>query len=120
MQVNLLKMKRRSNCPLSCWLDLFGDKWTLLILRDILIFDKKNYKDFIGSKEGISTNILADRLKKMVEKGILTKKIDPDNKLLFNYEATEKGQSLKPILGEIVRWSNAHISDTTNSRDWGG
>ena len=105
-------MKRRSDCPISCWLDLFGDKWTLLIIRDILIFEKKNYKDFIQAEEKISTNILADRLKKLVEHGVLTKRSDTKNRLLFNYAITERGKRIAPILMQITQWSNDYIPET--------
>lgn len=109
--------KKRSNCPISCWLELFGDKWTLLILRDSIIFGRKNYKDFIEAEEGISTNILADRLKKLVEHGLMTKHIDEKNKLLVNYIVTEKGRALAPIFMEITKWSNVFVPDTYTFED---
>ncbi|MEM7369129.1 MAG: helix-turn-helix domain-containing protein [Bacteroidota bacterium] len=103
---------RRSDCPLSCWLEIFGDKWTLLIIRDIFAFNKINYKDFLGSNEGISTNILADRLKKLVEAGIVTREVDANNKLLINYNLSKKGRDMEPIFREIAKWAKIYIPDT--------
>lgn len=110
-------LKKRTNCPISCWLDLFGDRWTLLIIRDMLIFEKKTYKDFLESDEKISTNILADRLKKLVEQGVATKSVHPDNRLVFVYELTERGKSLEPVIMEIVKWSNAFLPETFTFKD---
>lgn len=105
-------MERRSDCPLSCSLDLIGDKWSLLILRDVLFFKKQNYKDFLNSPEGISTNILASRLVKLVEMGLLTKNKDETNGLKYNYHPTEKAKDLAPVLLSLGKWGNKHINNT--------
>ncbi len=104
--------KRRSDCPLSCWLDLFGDRWTLLIIRDVVAFGKTNFKEFIASNEGISTNILANRLKRLEAHGIVTKTQSADNRRMFNYQITEKGLQMAPIFREIAKWSNQHVEGT--------
>ena len=103
---------RRSNCPISCWLDIFGDKWTLLVVRDILFFGKKNYRHFVSSDEGIATNILASRLAKLVDNGIISKTPDPNSKQIINYEITPMGKELLPLLEHIVNWSNDTLSET--------
>jgi len=105
-------MERRSDCPLSCSLDVIGDRWTLLILRDVLFFDKKHYKDFLNSHEGISTNILANRLSKLVSHGLLTKQKDAVNGLMYNYYATEKAKDLMQVLMQLGKWGNKHIKNT--------
>lgn len=102
-------MKRRSNCPVNCALEVFGDRWTLIIMRDMLIYKKRNYKEFLESTEGISTNILAARLMLLVENEIIFKKRDSQNGLKFIYEPTQKGKDLFPVLLEMAKWSKAHI-----------
>lgn len=102
-------MKRKSDCPLNCSLEIFGDKWTLLIIRDILVRKKKHYKEFLNSKEGISTNILADRLNLLVKHGILEKERDSENRLQYIYEITPKGKDLFPVILAIAKWGKDHI-----------
>ncbi len=89
-------------------LDLLGDKWSLLILRDIFFKEKKYYGDFLNSAEKISTNILADRLKKMEEGGVLLKNTDPMNASKYVYRLTPKGKDLLPLLLEMIEWSVKH------------
>lgn len=105
-------MKRRSNCPLSCTLELIGDKWTLLIIRDIVKSGKKNFKDFMGSSEGISTKTLSKRLQLLVEENILEKTISPHNKLVFDYTLTPKGRDLVPVMLEIGKWGSKYFDET--------
>jgi DNA-binding HxlR family transcriptional regulator len=88
-------VERRSDCPLSCTLDLIGDKWSLLIIRDMLVFGKTTYNEFLDSSEGISTNILNDRLVKLVETGLI-QYTGPDKRK--KYALTEMGADLKPII----------------------
>ena len=104
--------KRRSDCPLSCGLEIFGDKWTLLIIRDVARFGKKNFREFMQSPEGIATNILSNRLKLLVRHGILTKTTDKDNKLLLNYTLTQKGKDMAPILYAIAEWGQKYVEDS--------
>ena len=100
------------NCPIFFSLEIFGDKWSLLILRDILHFDKRHYNEFLDSQEGISTNILADRLKRLEKEGIISKKRDPDNRKQFIYSPTKKCLDLVPIILEITVWGAKYDPDT--------
>lgn len=97
--------KQRSSCPVSYFLDFLGDKWTLLILRDIILRKKRHFKDMLSSEEHIATNILADRLNKLERGGFVTKTKDEKKKTQWVYEATKKGVDLMPILLEIAKWS---------------
>ena len=97
----------RSDCPVSYALDFWGDKWTFLIIRD-LIQGKKFYKDFRGSKEGIATNILSDRLKKLEQNGLIESRVYEKLKTMKEYRLTEKGKDLIPVLVEIMLWSNKY------------
>ena len=98
----------RSDCPISFALDFLGDKWTLLVVRD-LIFDRKRfYKEFLQSKEGIATNILSDRLKRLENAGIITSKVYEKLKTQKEYLLTQKGVDLVPVLIEIILWSAKH------------
>lgn len=92
-------IKKRSECPISCSLDLVGDKWSLLIIRDMLYLGKTTYNEFLSSKEGISTNILNDRLVKLTEDKLITFTGTAKRK---KYELTKKGQDLKPVLESIA------------------
>ncbi|MCW9705529.1 winged helix-turn-helix transcriptional regulator [Fodinibius salsisoli] len=96
--------KARSNCPISCSLEIFGDKWTLLILRDVMLRGKSSYGEFLESEEKIATNILADRLKLLESEGVLSKKVSPENKSKYIYSLTEKGVDLLPVIIEIMDW----------------
>lgn len=100
--------KKRSNCPISYALELFGDKWSLLILRDIIFWDKKHYQEFAASAEKISTNILADRLYKLEIHGIIEKKIDEKNRKQYLYTPTIKAIDLIPMLTEMIIWSSKY------------
>jgi len=97
--------KRRSLCPVSFALDQIGDKWSLLVVRDLLLLGKKTYGEFLESGEGIATNVLANRLKCLETGGIIEKTRDPENKRRFLYSLTGKGFDLTPILLEMIRWS---------------
>lgn len=103
-----MKRRNRSHCPISFALDIFGDAWTLLILRDLIFKGKSRYQEFLTSEEGISTNILADRLHRLEVAGIIAKGDDPTNKKQFIYTPTEKGLDLIPVMLEVVRWSGKH------------
>lgn len=96
--------RNRSDCPISCSLDVFGDKWSLLIIRDIMLRGKVSYSEFLESEERISTNILVNRLKVLEEENIVSKNVSPANKSKFNYSLTEKGIDLLPIVIEIMDW----------------
>ena len=96
--------KTRSDCPISCSLDIFGDKWSLLIIRDVMLRGKVSYSEFLESEEKISTNILANRLTVLEAENILRKDVSPANKSKFIYSLTQKGADLLPIVIEIMDW----------------
>lgn len=98
----------RSDCPVSFALDFFGDKWTLLIIRDIALEQKRFYKDFLGGKEGIATNILSDRLKKLENNGIIRSEVYEKKKTQKEYFLTQKGKDLIPVLLEMMVWSHTY------------
>jgi len=98
----------RSDCPISCTLDILGDKWSLLIMRDLLFFGINSFSAFLLSDEGIAKNILADRLTDLQEKGFIIKEVSPDNKSKFLYYPTEKGVDLVPLLLQLAAWSEKH------------
>lgn len=100
------------NCPIFFSLEIFGDKWSLIILRDILHFDKTRYTEFLNSGEGISTNILSDRLKNLEKEGIISKEKDPENKKQFIYSPTQKCLDLVPIIIELAVWGATYDPDT--------
>lgn len=102
----------RSKCPVCGALDVLGDKWTLLIVRDMLYMGKTRYGQFAKSLEGIPTNILADRLKKMQRFGLITAKLYQKQPPRYEYHLTPMGEGLRPVLAELMRWSNAHIPGT--------
>lgn len=98
----------RSHCPVNYALEIFGDKWSLLIVRDIVFAGKKTYGEFLKSEEGFATNILAARLAYLEEQGILAKTPDPADGRKDFYSLTDKGLDLIPVLLRIVLWSAKH------------
>ena len=98
------EIKQRSACPISYSLDILGDKWMLLILRDMIFANKTAYGEFLQSEEKIATNILADRLLLLENQGFVSKSVASDKKSKFAYTLTEKGISLLPIIMEITIW----------------
>ncbi|WP_420004212.1 winged helix-turn-helix transcriptional regulator [Arenibacterium sp. LLYu02] len=102
--------KRPSGCPVAFGLDTFGDRWTLLIIREMLLGAKKTYGAFLEAEEGISTNILANRLKQLEADGLVEKRRDPENFRSFLYDLTDKGYALAPVLFAIIRWSGQYDS----------
>lgn len=97
----------RSCCPITNGLDIFGDKWTLLIIRD-LVLGKRRYQDLISSPEKIASNILADRLKKLETASLITRRVYQQKPVRYEYVLTEKGQDLKPVLEAISRWGREY------------
>jgi len=106
----IFMIQPRSECPLSYSLDVFGDKWSLLIIRDLLFTNKCTYNDFIKSDEGIATNILAARLKSLEENGIIEKLDHPESKAKKLYKLTQKGIELLPIIIEIYIWTDKYFT----------
>jgi len=100
--------KRTTGCPVAFGLDTFGDRWTLLIIREIMLRGKKTYSQFLEMDEAIATNILVDRLKHLESEGIVTKTRDPENRRSFVYALTRKGRDLAPIVIEIILWSGKY------------
>ncbi|SFO29224.1 transcriptional regulator, HxlR family [Chitinophaga sp. YR627] len=100
------EIKHRSDCPVSYTLDFLGDKWTLLILRDMILDDKSTYGEFLGSYEKIATNILADRLNTLETHGFVTKQTATDKKSKLIYRITEKGITLVPMIMEMIIWGS--------------
>jgi DNA-binding HxlR family transcriptional regulator len=94
---------RRSLCPVSCALDLFGDRWTLLVIRD-LVLGKTRFKEFAGSPEGIPTNILSDRLERLREGGVIEQVPATEGGKRMAYALTEKGKSLRPVIKMLRDW----------------
>jgi len=109
--------KRLSGCPIANGLDVFGDRWSLLVIREIMLKGKQSYSEFLQAEEGIATNILIDRLKHLESNGIIEKSRDPHNRRRFIYKLTPKGHDLAPILIEIVIWSGKHDSRPNAKRD---
>jgi DNA-binding HxlR family transcriptional regulator len=98
-------VESRSDCPISCTMELVGDKWSLLIIRDMLYLGKTTYNEFLSSREGISTNILNDRLIKLTEVGLITYTGTAKRK---KYELTKKGHDLKPVLESVAVFGIKH------------
>jgi DNA-binding HxlR family transcriptional regulator len=102
------KLDRRSGCPLNASVEMLGDRWSLLIIRDMMLRGSRSFKEFMGSWEGIATNILADRLRRLEEHGIVRTERDPSDGRKLIYLLTEKGIDLAPVLTEMVLWAAKH------------
>ncbi len=100
--------KKRSDCPISSSLEVWGDKWSLLIVRDLMFAKQCTYGDFLKSGEKIATNILASRLQTLEENGIITKSDHPDSKAKVLYQLTQKGIDLLPLMVEINLWAEKY------------
>jgi DNA-binding HxlR family transcriptional regulator len=100
--------KRRSGCPLNASIEMLGDRWSLLIIRDMMLRGSRTFKEFMDSDEGIATNILADRLRKLEAHGIITTQSDPLDGRKLIYLLTPKGIDLAPVLTEMVLWAARH------------
>ena len=102
---------KRSPCPVACMLDVLGDKWTLLVVRDIL-FGKHTFKELQQSPEKIPSNILADRLKRLHQEKIIERALYQERPKRYAYNLTEKGLDLKPVMQSLISWSNKYNPDT--------
>ena len=100
---------QRSDCPIASTLDIVGDKWTLLLIRDIGLFDKHRNKDFQEADEGIPSNILANRLKLLVEHGLLEKRLYEERPPRYEYHLTKAGEGLLPVVRAMARWGADNI-----------
>jgi DNA-binding HxlR family transcriptional regulator len=98
----------KSLCPINLSLEVFGDKWSLLIIRDLMFMGKRHFRELLQSEERIASNILTDRLLMLEREGIVTKAGDPNHKLKYIYSLTKKGIDLVPIMAEIGAWGMKH------------
>lgn len=108
-------MRKRSTCPISHTLDLLGDQWSLLVVRDLMFKGKRRYRELLTSDEGIATNILADRLRTLVAQGFVNKTRNETDRKSYVYRLTQKGRDLAPILLEMILWSGRHDPGTVVS-----
>ena len=102
---------RRSGCPISFALEIFGDRWTLIVLRDLLLRSRTRYRELLACEEGIATNVLADRLKRLERRGLIRKERDSEDARQFVYKPTQLAVNLVPMLLEMAAWgikNNAH------------
>jgi DNA-binding HxlR family transcriptional regulator len=112
------KIKKRSECPISSALDLIGDKWSLLIIRDIMLSGKNTYNEFLKSEEKIATNVLADRLSMLEEVGILQKEEHPESKAKIFYRLSDRGIDLLPVLVELILWSDKYLPISPQAKEF--
>src|SRR5262252_2292551 len=98
-------MGRRSDCPINFAVEVLGDRWSLVILRDIVFWGKRTYGDFLASDESIATNILASRLRHLEEEGLIKRSADENDRRKDRYDLTESGIALVPTLVELTCWS---------------
>lgn len=101
----------RCDCPITSALDIVGDRWMLVIVKQMLIEDKRTFKDFVESDEAVATNILSAKLKCLENHGLIVKTKHPTNKKTNLYFLTEKGLSLAPLIVELALWSDATLRD---------
>lgn len=104
------KNQRRSDCPVSCSLDVWGDKWSLLIIRDLMFAKECTYGDFLKAEEKIATNILASRLQALEENELIEKLEHPESKAKVLYRLTQKGIDLLPVMLEINVWADKYYA----------
>ncbi len=104
-------LERRSNCPIACALDVVGDRWTLLVIRDIF-YGKSRYGEFVESPEHVPTNILAERLQRLEQLGLIERKPYQKNPPRYEYSLTPKGEGLLPVLGALGTWGMQNLPDT--------
>lgn len=115
-EISNVESCHRSHCPVSCILEIVGDKWTLLVVRDLL-FGKHTFKELQASPEKIPTNILADRLKRLEKSGLVRRELYQERPKRYAYYLTEKGRDLEPVMLSLIVWSNKHIPDTIKLED---
>ncbi len=106
-----MRMNGRSNCPVACTLDILGDKWTLLLVRDMFL-GKERFDQFLASPEGIATNILADRLARLSEAGIVEPRPDPSHRGRATYHLTARGKQLSSVLDAMAHWGLENLPGT--------
>src|SRR5947207_8198064 len=105
-----MRGEHRSACPINLTLEVLGDKWSLLIIRDMIFGNRRHFRELLTkSEEGIASNILADRLKRLVEQGVISKTDDPSHKQKGIYSLTQKGIELLPVLAQMSVWGNKYL-----------
>jgi DNA-binding HxlR family transcriptional regulator len=108
-----MRSDHRSGCPINLMLELLGDKWSLMIIRDMIFGNRRHFRELLDhSEEGIASNMLADRLKTMLEQGIVTKADDPSHKQKVIYSLTERGIELLPVLMQMAGWGHRYLPVT--------
>ncbi len=107
-----VRNRRRSDCPISFALDCFGDQWTLLVVRDLLLKGKCRYQELRQTEEGIASNTLSDRLRALETAGIVERHVAPRNQGGVTYSLTERGLDLAPLMVELILWSAKHDPET--------
>ncbi len=110
---------KRSRCPVACTLDLLGDKWTLLVVRDLLM-GRDTFKALQASPERIPSNILAERLKRLEREGILHRVLYQERPPRYRYRLTDKGRSLGPVLHAMLKWGSIHLPGTLSEEEIAG
>ena len=111
--VGLMADAMRSGCPINLTMETLGDRWSLIVIRDIMFGNRRHYRELLSqSEEGIASNILADRLKKLMERGLLTRADDPSHKQKAIYSLTEPAIQLLPVLAQIGAWGRRHLPTT--------
>jgi len=110
--MNQPQNQRRSYCPITFTLEIIGDRWAMLIIRDIIFKEKSYFGDFLNSDEGIATNILTNRLKRLVEQNIISKDQDEKNLSKYVYRLTDKGLDLLPMMVEMIAFAGKHDEET--------
>lgn len=111
-------IKKRSDCPISSALDIVGDKWSLIIIRDIALSGKNTYNEFLKSEEKIATNVLADRLSMLVDVGILVAEEHPESKAKILYRLSNQGIDLLPVLIELILWSDKYLHISPQAKEF--
>ena len=111
-------MEVRSHCPINFTLEHFGDKWSFLIIRDLMFKGKRHYNEFLEAGEKVSTSVLGDRLKKLEEMGIISKGKDSVKKSRIRYSLTQKGIDLLPILLEMIVWGGVNDELTESPKEF--
>src|SRR5215510_9753422 len=105
--------EHRSGCPINLTLEVVGDKWSLIVIRDMIFGNRRHFRELLAkSEEGIASNILADRLRRLTEQGIVSKADDPSHKQKAIYSLTEKGIDLLPVLAQMSAWGLKHLPVT--------
>ena len=111
-RISGMRADRRSTCPISTALEIVGDRWTLLVIRDLMFAGKRHFREFLQSEEAISSNVLADRLNTLVETGVLRRSDDPTHAQKAVYSLTRKGLDLLPVLVAMSAWTQKHYPKT--------